>query len=140
MSEASKKVAELDKLRQPRRLTTEQKASLTKFIKDNSSGAAGFTIKANAAEPDARAYADEIAALFNAPPINWQVKVDNAMILGPDTSGMWLTIKTEKSIPAATSLLDQAFKQAGLPMRKDVQVDAGVTGPDEIWLTIGTKK
>lgn len=138
--EADKKVAELDRLRQPRHLTDSQKAKLTKFITGNSRGSAGFTIKANVAESDARAYADEIAAFFNAPPINWQVKVDNSMIAGADISGLWITIKDTAAIPAATGLLQAGFVDAGFPIKKDVQVDPGVPSRDDIWLTVGTKK
>jgi hypothetical protein len=140
LAEAGKKVAELDKLRQPRHLTEDQKARLTKFITENSKGSAAFTIKANVAEGDARPYADEIAALFHAPPINWQVGVDNAMIAGADTSGIWITIKDGSAIPPATGLLHAAFVDAGFPIKKDVQVDPGVPRPDEVWLSVGTKK
>jgi hypothetical protein len=86
------------------------------------------------------AYADEIAAFFNAPPLNWQVKVDNAMIVGPDTSGIWMTIRTASAVPAATGLLQAAFTDAGFQIRNDVQLDPGVTSPDEIWLMVGSKK
>jgi hypothetical protein len=140
LAEANKKVADLDRLRQPRHLTEDQKGKLTKFITENSKGSAIFTIKANAAESDARAYADEIAALFNSPPINWQVKVDNAMIMGADTSGFWITIKDANAVPPATGLLQAAFVDAGFPIKKEVQVDPGVERSDEIWLTVGTKK
>ena len=139
LAEANKKVAELDRLRQPRHLTEEQKSKLTKFIKDNSTGVASFTIKANVSEPDARTFADEIASFFNATPIGWQVHVDNALTTGPDVSGMWLTIKTT-TIPPAAVLLNAAFKDAGFLMKKDIQVDPGVPSSDEVWLIIGAKK
>lgn len=140
VADAEKKVAELERLRAFRRVTDDQKAKLTKFITENSKGTASFTIKASAAESDARAYADEIAALFNAAPINWQVRVDNAMILGADTSGMWISVKSSGAIPPATGLLRAAFEDAGFPIRKDVHLDPGITSPDEIWLTIGGRK
>src|SRR5713226_7045603 len=53
LTEAEKKVAELERLRAPRHLTDAQKAKLTKFITGNSKGSASFTIKANTAEGDA---------------------------------------------------------------------------------------
>ncbi len=140
LAEADKKVAELDRVRQPRHLTEEQKTKLAKFITGNFSGNASFTIKAQASESDARAYADEIAKIFNAPPIHWQVTVDNAMIMGPDTSGIWISIKDGRAPPLATGLLHAALTDAGLPIKKDVEVDPGIPSPDEIWLTVGNKK
>ena len=140
LTDAEKKVAELERMRAPRHLTDEQKAKLTKFITGNSTGSANFTIKASASENDARAYADEIAAFFNAAPINWQVKVDNAIVMGPDTSGVWITIKDANAVPAATGLLHAALVDAGFPIRKDVAVDPGVTNPSDIWLTVGAKR
>lgn len=140
LSTSNERVAELERLRAPRHLTNEQKAKLTKFISQNSAGSASFTIKANAAETDARAYADEIATLFNSSPIGWQVKVDNALILGADTSGIWISIKDANAIPTATGLLHAALVDAGVPIKKDVQVDSGIPRSDEIWLTIGAKR
>jgi hypothetical protein len=139
-TEAVQKARELDRLRQPRHLTEDQKDKLMKFITENSKGTANFTIKANAAESDARAYADEIAAFFNAPPLNWQVKVDNAMIMGADVSGIWITIKDGGAAPVATGFIHEAFTNAGFPIRKEVQIDPGVPSPDEIWLTVGSKR
>ncbi|MGD0023177.1 MAG: hypothetical protein ABSC37_00930 [Xanthobacteraceae bacterium] len=138
--EADKKVRELDRLRQPRHLTDEQKAKLTKFIRENSKGSTSFTIKAQASESDARAYADEIASFFNAAPINWRVTVDNAVIMGPDTSGIWISIKDGRAIPQAAGFLEAALTDAGLPIKKDAKIDPGMSSPDEIWLSVGNRK
>ncbi|WP_213029935.1 hypothetical protein, partial [Acinetobacter baumannii] len=79
LNEASSKVAELDKLRQPRRFTPEQRAKLAEFVTKNTTGKLKFVIKASAMADDASAYANEIASAFNAPPISWQVRVDSAI-------------------------------------------------------------
>lgn len=137
---AERSLLELQEKFRPRHLTPEQKATIKKSIIEHSTGSASFTIKATVAANDARGYADEIAALFNRAPINWHVNVDNAIVSGADTSGVWMTIKSASDVPPATGLLHKAFVDAGFPIRNDVQVDPGVPSPTEIWLTIGTKK
>ena len=139
-AEAKKNAAEIQALHAPRHLTDAEKTELKKFITENSKGSASFTIKASASENDARAYADEIAAFFNATPISWHVHVDNAMIMGTDTSGIWMSIKDRNAIPLAAGLLHSAFVKAGLPIKKDVEIDPGIPGSDEIWLSIGGRK
>jgi hypothetical protein len=88
LAEANQKVAELDKLWQPRKFTSDQKAKLIASIRANPNTITTFVIKASAAADDARGYADEIAAAFNGPEISGHVRVDNAMIMGPDAFGI----------------------------------------------------
>ena len=129
---------ELERVKQeeaPRHLTETEKAELAKSLGDQPKGR--FTIKANITAKDARGYADEIAAFFNDPKIGWTVKVDNAIITGPNVVGMWITVRDRNTVPQSAAILQNALQAAHLPSRAELDP----TGPaaDEVWLSIGLK-
>jgi hypothetical protein len=134
LSEADRKVAELDRLRQPRHLTDNEKAKLGVALKDQPVG--NLVIKAGAMADDARAYAEEISAFLQR--LGWSCRIDNAIFTGSDIKGIWLTIRDAKYVPEGTAALQNAFEAAALPIHKEVSVDSGIP-PDEIWLSVGTK-
>jgi len=136
-TEAKQNATELQQLRVPRTLSDTQKAKLSTFLTNKPKG--HFTIKASATADDARVYGDEIAMFFRDQ-LGWTVKVDNAIIMGPDISGMWITIKDGNSIPLITEILHSALTFAEFPIRHDVIADPGVTTQTEVWLSIGSKK
>ncbi len=82
---------------------------------------------------DARGYADEIAALFRD--AGWNVKVDNAIITGPDIKGVWITIRNPQAPPVGTVTLQQASKAGGL----SIPIKVDTTMPDELWLSVSSK-
>jgi hypothetical protein len=129
---------EVGKLKQaalPRHLTEKEKSDLANFLADKPKGK--FTIKANTNAKDGRAYADEIAAFFNSDKIGWTVKVDNAIIMGSDVTGMWVSVKDANTAPAYAGVLQSALKAADLPAGG--RVDSALA-PDEVWLSIGLKQ
>lgn len=136
LTDADKKVAELDRLRAPRHLNDAQKTALLIGLTGQPIGQ--LVVKASTAADDARAYAGEVAAFFQG--LGWQVRIDNALMVGPDVSGIWPSIKDNNAVPPATVALQRAFETAGFPIRNAVTVDAGVPTPNEIWLSIGVKK
>jgi hypothetical protein len=119
----------------PRHLGEQDKTHLSGFLAPLSKGK--FTIKANVTVKDARGYADEIAAFFNDSKIGWTVKVDNAIITGPNVVGMWITVREAKATPEAAITLQNAFKAAGLSIRGEI--DPSGPAADEVWLSIGSK-
>ena len=71
-------------------------------------------VKASTAADDARAYAGEVAAFFQG--LGWQVMtIDNALMVGPNISGIWPSIKDNNAVPPATVALQRAFETAGFP-------------------------
>jgi len=135
LAEADKKVAELDRLRTPRHLSDAQKAKLTASLAGQPTGE--LVMKASGVADDARAYAGEIAAFFQA--LGWRVRIDNALLFGSDVSGIWLSINDSNAVPPATSALHHALESAGFPVRKTVTGDPSIPA-NEIWLSIGAKK
>jgi hypothetical protein len=67
----------------PRALTPDQKKAILDFLVNKPKAA--FVIKANMTVPDAWAYADQIAEPFRN--CGWNVRIDNAIISGPNVSG-----------------------------------------------------
>jgi len=118
-----------------RHLTDQEKTDLAKFLAERPKGR--FTIKANITVHDARKYADEIAAFFTDK-LGWNVHVDNAIITGSNTVGMWITVRDPNAPPSVAGILLQAFKAANMP----VPGQYDTTGPaaDEVWLSIGSKQ
>ena len=136
--EAHDAQAEVDKMKEaalPRHLTEQEKIDLAKFLADKPKGK--FTIKADTNAKDGRSYADEIAVFFNSDKIGWTVKVDNALIMGPDVIGMWVTVKDVNTAPEFAGILQNAFKAAKLPAggRQDAALAV-----DEVWLSVGLKQ
>lgn len=134
LSEADKKVTELQERQAPRHLSEDQKAKLAGYLSGKPKGT--VTIKANTTANDARAYADEIAPLFSG--AGWTVRVDDALILGPDITGIWLKVRGP-AIPAAAEVIHSAFKFAGIPIRDTATPSPTGPEPDEVWLQIGSK-
>jgi hypothetical protein len=135
LDEARGQIEEAHQAVAPRHLGEQEKTDLAKFLARLSKGK--FTIKANVNAKDARGYADEIAAFFNDSNTGWAVKVDNAIITGPNVVGMWITVRDAKAAPESAGILQNAFNAAGLSVRGEVDP----TGPaaDEVWLSIGSK-
>jgi hypothetical protein len=136
LTEANKKVSELDRLRQPRHLTDDEKAKLGASLRGQPVGT--LAIKASAMADDALAYAEEISNFLQR--LGWTCRIDNAIMTGSDVGGIWLAIRDQNHIPAATAPLQHAFEAAGLPIHKTVNLEAGGPDPDEIWLSIGARK
>jgi hypothetical protein len=132
LSEADKKLAEIERLRTARHLTETQKQDLAAALVGKPIGR--LTIKASATAPDAKDYADEIAAVFDA--AGWKVPVDNAMFMGGDTSGVWITIH-DANIPEVANIAFSALRLANIPIRDGARSDAAGPSPDEAWLKIG---
>lgn len=131
---AEKELAALRLKAAPRILSASQAFSLEKFLRSEAPDR--VVIKANINATDARAYSEQIASsLRNS---GWSVRIDNAILAGPDTSGVWITIKDQAKVPRAAPLLHHALKAAGIENR--AHYDPTMDGsPDEVWLTIGTK-
>jgi len=118
-----------------RHLTDQQKTDLTKVLAELPKGR--FTIKANISVHDARQYADELAAFFHDK-LGWSVRVDNALISGGDTVGLWITVRDAKAPPSVAGVLQQAFKAANMTVPG--HYDPAGPADDEVWLSIGSKQ
>jgi hypothetical protein len=139
LSEADKKVTELERIQQPRHLTAEQKGKLTDFLTKHSNGTEGFTIHTIIHVHDARAYADEIANLFNE--LGWNVRVVNAEVAGSaPKDDIWITARDAAKRPRQADLIFNAFLFAKIPIQNVLHVDETGPAADEIWLTVGAQK
>ena len=66
--------------------------------------------------PDARAYADEIAALFSG--LGWKVRVDNAMAAGPaPKDNTWITVRDAANKPLEADMIFNALLAADIPIQ-----------------------
>jgi hypothetical protein len=117
----------------PRTLAADQKKAILGFLKNEPKGA--FVIKANITVPDALSYADQIAEPFRDS--GWNVRIDNAIITGPNVSGVWITIKNPEAVPPSCIVLKNALETAGIVIR--AHYDPGVPEVGEVWLSIGSK-
>lgn len=135
LSAADQKLAEIERLRAPRHLTTDQKAKLTAALVGKPIGR--LVIKASMTAPDANDFGKEIAAVFQS--VGWNVPVDNAMFMGGDTSGVWITVRSA-DIPIVANVIYNAFKEAKIPIRDGALSDANGPAADEAWLKIGSIK
>jgi hypothetical protein len=133
--DAQTEVGKMKEAALPRHLTEEEKNELAKFLADKPKG--NFTIKADTNAKDGHAYADEIAAFFNSAKIGWTVKVDNAIIMGSDVSGMWVSVKDVSTAPEFAGILQNALKAASLPAGGRLD---GALAPEEVWLSVGLKQ
>jgi hypothetical protein len=134
-TEAAERARELDRLRQPRHLSDSQKAKLSGFLAIAPKGT--VLIKASVNAPDARGYADEIAEVFVK--AGWNAPVDNAMFVGGDTSGTWITVRNA-TIPAVAQTVYSALREAEIPIRDGALGDENGPAADEVWLKIGLIK
>jgi hypothetical protein len=137
-TEASDKAKELDRLRQPRHLTEEQKKTLQGRLTGRPK--LQLVIKAGTATGDERAYAEEIASVLRA--IAWDVRVDSALFMGADTSGLWLSVKGSggEPVPEPVEILRFALASVGLDIRDAIEGNLGIPEVSEVWLSIGRKK
>lgn len=140
LSEAGKKVTELDKLRQPRRFTPEQRNKLMDFVTNNGKGKLTFVIKASASADDARAYADEIAAAFAGPPINATVRIDNALLMGPAAFNVWISARTDAAFADLAPALFGALSRAEVTVKPEILINPDMPEAEPIWLNIGPKR
>lgn len=118
----------------PRSLLSEGKQAISAFLVGHAKGS--VVIKASVSSPDARAYADQIAAVLKA--AGWTVRVDNALFAGPDTTGLWITVKDAGKASPAAGLLQRALRAAGLDVRGQTDATMG-TPDDEFWLCVGNR-
>ena len=131
---------ELEKIRTrdtPHHLDEPQKHKLAQFLADKPKGQ--LIIKINITAFDARSYADEIGK-FLQESCGWSVRLDNALITGSNTTGAWFSIKDSNHVPSITAIIHSAFVYSGIPIRKTIDVDAGVPTDTEVWLSIGAKE
>ncbi len=135
LSEADKKLAEIERLRAARHLTADQKTSLAAVLAGKPIGK--LVIKASVAAPDASNFGNEIAAVFKS--AGWSVPVENAMFMGGDTSGIWITVRNA-NIPVVANVVYDAFKEANIPIRDGALGDVNGPAADEAWLKIGSTK
>jgi len=118
----------------PRSLPSKAREAMSTFLRNQAQGS--VVIKASINAPDARAYADEIAAVLTQ--AGWTVRIDNAMFTGSDIAGVWITVKDPKKAPPAAGLLQNALKAAGIDARG--KYDPTMDTPDsEFWLSVGNK-
>jgi hypothetical protein len=135
LSEADKKVADLQAQNVPRHLKDGEKAKLIAFLTTAPKGE--LTINANIAAKDARTYADEIAVAVNSVP-GWTVEVNNSMFPGNSASGFWVTVKDANAAPVRAISIHEGFLAASLPMDPTYRLDTYLQ-PDEVWLSVGFK-
>lgn len=133
--DAQSEVAKMKEAAIPRHLTEKEKHDLAAFFADKPKGK--FTIKADTNAKDARAYGDEIAAFFNSAEIGWSVKVDNAIIMGTDVIGMWVTVKNLDTAPEFAGVLQKGLQAAHLPSGGRLDPSLATA---EVWLSIGFKE
>jgi hypothetical protein len=117
----------------PRSLSADQKAAIVNFLQGQPKGS--VTLKASVSAPDARAYADQIATLLGS--AGWMTKVDNALFAGPNTAGVWITIKDPQNAPPAAGVLQHALRAAEIEARGEY--DPTMADVAEVWLSIGSK-
>lgn len=130
---AEKKLGALEEKQAPRVLSATQKAALSGFLAKHQPST--VTIKSSINAPDARAYAEQFAVIMRQS--GWQVSIDNAIFTGTDISGIWIVFKDRTATPGGAVTLYDAFKAAGMPIR--AVYDPGVSGEQDIWLSIGAK-
>lgn len=137
LAEANEKVAELDRLRTPRQLTKAQAEVVGGLLAD--APKLQLVIKAGTSGGDEAAYAEEIASVFRR--LSWSVRVDNAIFMGTDVSGMWLAVggKAGEPVPEPVNRLIRTLASAGLDIRGQVTAEAAIP-EQEVWLSIGRKK
>lgn len=114
-------------------LAPDQKKAILEFLANEPKGA--FVIKANITVPDAWSYADQIADPFRNS--GWNVRLDNAIISGPNVSGVWITIKNPEAVPPSCMVLKNALEAAGIATR--AHYDPGVPDAGEVWLSVGSR-
>lgn len=127
-------VAALKVKNEPRTLPPASRTALLAFLQGKP--AANVIIKASINATDARALADQIAAVLKS--AGWTVRVDSAMFTGPDTTGLWMVVKDSASAPAGAGLLQAALKSVGLDARG--QIDPSLDPlPGDFWLCVGNR-
>jgi hypothetical protein len=131
---AEKELALIKAKSEPRSLPAADGTALTAHLRSHPSGI--VVIKASVNAPDARSLADQFASALQA--AGWTVRVDNALFAGPDTTGIWITIKDRSSPPEGAGILQRALKAVGFDARGQfdpaMQVAAG-----EFWLCVGKR-
>lgn len=139
IAEANRKAAEaegqtrkLQQLTAPRVLSQAEKNKITAFLAGKPVGA--FVIKATIVVPDARPYAEQIAAIFRD--VGWSVEIGNAMFTGSDITGLWITVQNGQTAPLTASIVQQALAAGRITAR--VEVDPTMN-PNDVWLSIGAK-
>ncbi|MEA2893058.1 MAG: hypothetical protein QOI05_3851 [Bradyrhizobium sp.] len=137
-TKAAEQANELDRLRQPRHLTEEQQKTLRGRLIGRPK--LQLVIKAGTATGDERAYAEEIASVLRE--IAWDIRVDSALFMGPNTSGLWLSVKGSggEPVPQPVEIFRFALASVGLDIRDGIEANSGIPEASEVWLSIGRKK
>jgi hypothetical protein len=137
-TEAAEKAKELDRLRQPRHLSEGGKKALLEQL--SKIPKLQVVIKAGTSGGDERGYGEEIASVLSD--LSWDVRIDNALFMGTDVAGLWVTVKGSggEPVPDSVATLVRALASAGLDIRGQVTADTAIPEPSEIWLSIGRKK
>jgi hypothetical protein len=134
LQDSTKKVTALEEQARPRALTDSQRNQLVVFLRDKPKGR--VVIKASATAPDARGYAEEIRDVLAHE--GWTVRIDNAIFAGPNSGGVWITVKDLNKAPTTAGLLQNALKAVGIDARG--QHDQGMdTVDNEFWLSVGNR-
>lgn len=134
LQESTKKLTALEEQARPRVLTDTQRGQLITFLQGKLKGR--VVIKAGVTAPDARAYAEELRGVLVQE--GWTVRIDNAMFAGPNTVGVWITVKDADKAPIAAGLLQNALKAAGIDARGQHDPDMNTTD-NEFWLSVGNR-
>lgn len=124
---------QMEERAKPRILTPEQKKAILTFLANRPKGA--FVIKANISVPDAWSYSDQIAEPFRNS--GWNVRLDNAIISGPNVAGVWITVKNPDAVPPSCIVLKSALGAAGIVTR--AHYDPGIPDAEEVWVSVGSK-
>ena len=131
---AEKELASLRSKAAPRTLPSDARQALAAFLQGKPKGS--VVIKASVNAPDARGYAEEVRAVLAQ--AGWTVRIDNAIFAGPNTLGVWITVKDPNKAPIAAGLLQNALKAAGIEARGQYDPDMG-TADNEFWLSVGNR-
>jgi hypothetical protein len=134
LKDADNRVKQLENEKQPRTLTDLQKTSFSNFLATQPAYA--LTINASVNANDSRAYAETLASLLRAR--GWDVKIANALFMGPNTSGLWITFKNPNKPPVGTAALQHALSAAKIECRSEY--DPTLPSPEgDLFLSIGSK-
>jgi electron transfer flavoprotein alpha subunit len=134
LQDSTKKVTALEEQARPRVLTASQHDQLVTFLRDKPKGR--VVIKASVTAPDARAYAEELRAVLAQE--GWTVRIDNAILAGPNAGGVWITVKEPNSAPKTAGLLQNVLKAVGIDARGQHDPDMDTTD-NEFWLSVGNR-
>jgi hypothetical protein len=133
LDEIQKSLGDIQEANSPCRLMPEQRQKILAFLENQAKGV--LVISANITASDSRAYADQIAEVFRT--AGWSVRVDNAIITGPNIQGLWITVKDGRAPPISAGILHYALAAGGITTRGEY--DPSIGDASETHLSIGSK-